>query len=230
MVGTWWHGNKHFTIHELQGGSLRFEDPAHSGGLSGILSLQSSDVGYEAELIQMNGEIFGVMRFFLCEKGGQPILNFTCRKAGMDTWGKGRSASKASSPAVSMHTSSSSSNDSSVFQGRPLIDPAHWECQHCTLINDSDVLHCSACNYERHSQPNGHHSPSEDDSSARTSSRSQAASAVRRCPVCFEEEEVDVALTPCGHLFCADCADRAVSIGRCHLCRVCPSSTQKVFF
>jgi len=51
------------------------------------------------------------------------------------------------------------------------------------------------------------------------------------CPVCLSgpQEGVNVALTPCGHLFCAMHATQAQKQRECPVCRKVPSGTQRIF-
>ena len=42
------------------------------------------------------------------------------------------------------------------------------------------------------------------------------------CPICFEALETPLALSPCGHLFCEDCASEWLD--REHTCPLCRAS------
>jgi len=53
----------------------------------------------------------------------------------------------------------------------------------------------------------------------------------RECPVCLlgPQVEVNVALSPCGHIFCMEHASHALKSGECPLCRGQPSTLQTLF-
>lgn len=53
----------------------------------------------------------------------------------------------------------------------------------------------------------------------------------RECPVCLigTASNVDVALTPCGYVFCAEHAAEASCMEQCPVCGSTPASTQRVF-
>lgn len=63
---------------------------------------------------------------------------------------------------------------------------------------------------------------------------SQGATSVTRdpCPICLTSEEKNVALVPCGHLFCTKCADSLVlTVGetKCPVCRKPVMSSMKIY-
>ena len=53
------------------------------------------------------------------------------------------------------------------------------------------------------------------------------SSAARKCSVCYTREQAAV-LVPCGHVFCASCAERA-GRSRCHACRARVESTMRIY-
>ena len=53
------------------------------------------------------------------------------------------------------------------------------------------------------------------------------SSTARKCTVCYTREQAAV-LVPCGHVFCASCAERA-GRSRCHACRARVETTMRIY-
>mmetsp|Transcript_15288 Transcript_15288/g.49000 ORF Transcript_15288/g.49000 Transcript_15288/m.49000 type:complete len:233 (-) Transcript_15288:455-1153(-) len=58
-----------------------------------------------------------------------------------------------------------------------------------------------------------------------------ATAGLRECPACLDgaKEGVNIALVPCGHIFCTEHAAQALKKKECHMCRGHVSITQRVF-
>jgi hypothetical protein len=54
-----------------------------------------------------------------------------------------------------------------------------------------------------------------------------STSTARKCTVCYTRDQTTV-LLPCGHVFCASCAERA-GRSRCHSCRTRVDSTMRIY-